>query len=395
MTLAALTLDVEDMLYGQTPTQRPDVDTVSTTVTDGSDTSWRFDQAGNQFWERGDYAEYDKLDGSAGEIIRFMADHSTAGADVTVLRAQRQTSALAGGYSTGALFIKNPPYTRTEIVKVIAEVIDSDMQNGIWYRTARTLAYSTGRNRYPANASDYKIEKMYQYDTASTSVGAVTFDFTDGASEDLWSSSSAHGLAVGDTVQFSAVGTGADEYGLGITYYVATIPTTTTFQLSATDSTTVLEGTADSVGTWTLFKQVFSHSEFPDAFYELITDQATTADSTGRSILVRRVVDPSDTIYYVARTRPSSSDIASLPTELANAVPYGVLSRLTGGTTVRSRYAPASQQSTVSYADAGWFRGEFNRMLDETRTRLLKELQPQKHWVMGPTFDSVSRSARE
>jgi len=382
-TLVSLTLDCLDMLYGQTPMQRPDMDTLATAVSSNSDASWQFDQAGSQFWERSDYAEYFDGTGTAGEVVQFLEHHDVADSDVKVVRAQRRTTAAAS-FSAGDVFLKNPPFTHTEIQRAINEVIDSDLQNGIWYRSARTIAYSTGRNRYPANASDYKIERMYQYDMSSSSLGDATFDYTGGASEDLWTLAS-HGLSVGDPVRFSAVGTGADEYSTGIVYYVATVPSTSTFQLSATESTTVLEGTADSVGTWTIESIVFSYREFPDHWYDLKTDVVATADSTTRSVLLKSLYDQSDTVHYIARTRPSSSSVASLPTEIANAVPWGTLARLLGGTAVRHRYDSAAQAGTIPYADSEFFRATFESMLDNTRRRLLKELQPQKHFILGPT----------
>ena len=85
---------------------------------------------------------------------------------------------------------------------------------------------------------------------------AATFDVTGGALEDLWTST-AHGLAVGDTVQFRAVGTGAEPYAVDTTYYVVNVNDANTFQLSATSGGAVLEGTGtDSAGTWTPQKGV-------------------------------------------------------------------------------------------------------------------------------------------
>jgi len=69
----------------------------------------------------------------------------------------------------------------------------------------------------------------------------------------LWTLSS-HGLSVGDRVQFTATGTGADEYSTGTDYWVVTVADANTFQLSTTRGGSVLAGTADSVGTWTLRK---------------------------------------------------------------------------------------------------------------------------------------------
>ncbi len=380
-TLVSLTLDVLDQIHGQAQVERPAEDLLASSVGSNSDTSFQFEGAGTSLWERGDYAEVMDGAGTAGEVIKFFGDHNEVESDVRVERGVRRSTAAAS-HAKGTRWVKNPPHTVTEIVKAINETIDSDMQNGIWYRTERTIAYSVGRDRYPVNASDYKIERMRQRDVSSTDLGTWTFDFEGGAQEDLWTASAAHGLAVGDMVRFTAVGTGADEYGLGVLYFVATVPLTTTAQLSATDSTTVLEGTADSIGTWTAEKVVFDYREFHDGDYKLLTNQDTTATSTGKDVLVRRVVSSTDTIYYTARTRPASAAISSLPTEITNAIPYGAVARLVGGTATRAR--PASE-TTISYADAAWFRDEFNRQISQIRMRLLKELFPLPDFKFGPT----------
>ena len=470
-TLATLTLDVLDMLYGQTPTQRPDQDTLAIAVASATDTSWLFANAGNQFWSAGDYAEYFDGTGTAGEVVRLRTSHDSA-AYVTVDRAQRRTtaaaatvigtatydetggaaedlwtvsaahglsvgdnvvfsvagtgatgyaastgyyvvsvpavttltlastagdSAIAGSgdgtgwtlvtpaYSDGDLFVRNPPFICTEIARAINETIDSDLQTGIWYRTNRTITYQTDRYRYPLNASDYKVDRMYQVDVDATTLGSATFDVTGGAAEDLWTLAS-HGLAVGDPVRFSAVGTGASPYEAGVTYWVATVPTANTFTLSATESTIILEGTTtDSVGTWTLQDIIaFNFTEYDGNAYDVVTNVATTVESTGRAVLLRRIVDSGATIHYVARSRPSSSAIASLPTEIANLVPWGAVARLAGGTAIRQRYAPASTQITTPYIDASFFKAQFNEMVDRYRTKLLGELAPQRHWQFGP-----------
>jgi len=130
----------------------------------------------------------------------------------------------------------------------------------------RQVEYSMLRGEYQApsdNSTGRKMRGMkaaistYSLDlfTIPGTAGTCTFDVTGGASEDLWTIVGAHGFAVGDEVQFTAVGTGAEGYAVDTSYWVASIPSTTTFQLSATKSTTVLEGTsADSSGTWTIKK---------------------------------------------------------------------------------------------------------------------------------------------
>jgi len=282
----------------------------------------------------------------------------------------------------GDVVWKNPSFTHAEIQKEINATIDSDMQNGVWYRSQGTIAYSVGRDRYPLPANVDKIERLRQRDINATDLGTATFLFTGSASEDEWTVADTSDLTVGDTVRFNVAATGAAEYGQGIVYYIATIPSSTTVQLSATESTTVLEGTTDSVGTWNMELVVWDYREFNSGDYTLLTNQDTAATSTTQDLIVRRVVSSADTLYYTARIRPESSAVASLPTEITNAIPYGAVARLVGGTATRGR--PASD-TTIQYADAGWFRAEYNRQIDDIRKRLLKELRPLREFELGPT----------
>jgi len=385
-TLESLTLNTFTMLYGQTPVERPDFDILDSAVASAADDAWQFRKAGTQFWERGDYAEAYDGTGTAGEVIQLTEAHDQADADVIVLRGDMRGAAAAASYAAGAVFLRNPSFTHTEIQRFINEVIDSDLNAGnqLWYRSARTLTPQTGRTHYPLNASDFKVDRVYQFDINSDSLGTATFDVSGGTSEDLWTLAS-HGLSVGDPVRFTAVGTGAAPYAVDTVYWVATVPTANTFQLSATESTTVLEGTStDTVGTWTLEKVVFNYREFPSTAWSVVQGTAGRMESTTQALLLRSVVSQDETVYYDARTRPSSSAVSSLPTQIVNLIPWGVLSRITGGTAIRSRYAPASTQPTVAYADSEFFRKRFEMMVDDYRRRLLSEVPPPKRWIYGP-----------
>jgi hypothetical protein len=95
--------------------------------------------------------------------------------------------------------------------------------------------------------STYAIQKFSALtDTTATFANAT----------DLWTAS-AHGLIVGDEVQFTTVGTGATG-GTGFTvdtpYWVVTVDSADTFSLAATKGGTAITGTADSISTWTLKK---------------------------------------------------------------------------------------------------------------------------------------------
>ena len=88
-------------------------------------------------------------------------------------------------------------------------------------------------------------------------LGDATFDLTGGVAENVWTLS-AHGLSVGDTVDFSAVGTGAAPYVVDRTYFVVGVPDVNSLLLSTTRLGVALAGTGtegvdgDSSGTWTL-----------------------------------------------------------------------------------------------------------------------------------------------
>ncbi len=108
---------------------------------------------------------------------------------------------------------------------------------------------STGRQtRGLLNA--VTTNKIDNFATGTT----ATFDVTGGATEDLWTSTS-HGLVVGDEVQFTAVGTGAEGYAVDTPYWVVQQADANTFELSATKGGATLAGTgSNSSGTWTVQK---------------------------------------------------------------------------------------------------------------------------------------------
>ena len=385
-TLASLVLDVEDMLYGMAQMERPSEDLISTEVADENDVAWRFTTLA--YAKRGNYMEVYTADGAEGEIVILAADQTATGSDVAVRRAQQQTTAAATTIAAGSVARVNPTFPVVRIKRFINEVIDNHLWPDVWYRTNRSVDPNTGRRLYPLNASDFQVEEMYQIDTASeAAIGTTwTFDFTGGASEDLWTTAAAHGLAVGDPVRFTTAGTGADEYAADTVYWVATAPSTTTVQLSATESTTVLAGTADSIGTWVAEKVVFSRDPFPDGWFEMVTDTDTTkSGSTARNVRIYNRYSDDDLIYYITRTKPDSSAVASLPAPVAALVPYGAAWLLLSGTrTIPTRIDPRRNPAISSevipsqvLADARFFENTFKAMKRTVKRQLQKEKQPR------------------
>lgn len=154
-TLASLTDDVYDMLYGNARVERPQEDTLATAVSGTTDTEWRFDTP--SIWKRNDYAE----DTTAGELIILAEDHPTGGSDVTVRRAQRGTTALAS-YSQGDVFYRNPPFPRYLIERFIEETIKNHLHPHVWMWGETTVTYTSGTTVYELPTDCTNVVSVYQ-----------------------------------------------------------------------------------------------------------------------------------------------------------------------------------------------------------------------------------------
>ena len=84
--------------------------------------------------------------------------------------------------------------------------------------------------------------------TSSTNSITWSYDETGGVAEDLWTSSAAHGLSIGDKVKFITAGTNATGYSISEIYYVISVPGTTTVTLSTTKGGTAIAGSTDGSG---------------------------------------------------------------------------------------------------------------------------------------------------
>lgn len=380
MALEDLVLDTLDLLYGQDQFRRPSRDTLYAAVGSAAATTFHFDHP--DMWQKDDYAEYWPGDGTSAEVVLFNEDHPPEGTgDVT--RGELRTTAAAS-YAAGDVFLRNPRFPVVKVERAINETIDNDLYPEIYYRSARTLTLQSGRKRYPLNANDFMVEHMYQLDLNKTTLGAATFDVTGGALEDLWTLAS-HGLSVGDAVRFTAVGTGAEPYAVDTVYWVASVPDGDTFQLSATESTTVLEGTGtDSSPTWTLEKiGIFTYDPLPNGVWEHEFDLDTSrGSSTGNAILISTYWHKDHTIYYVARTAPTSSTISSLPQGILDMIPWGAAARLMAATGPPARLEPRRDSSQrrrsddQPYRDASFMRVEFDRMKQQYIRGLKRKRQP-------------------
>ena len=385
-TLASLTLDVYDMLFGVAQVQRPVEDTLRTGVTNAADVAWRF--ATPQLWKKNDLAEYWTGNGTAHEVVRLTEDHPTLAVDVTVERAQRRTTAETGAIAAGAVFLKNPPVTCTEVQRAITECIDNDLYGNpfrVFYRSQRSITPVTGKHRYNMNAEDYKVEEVYQIDLAATELGDAAYTETGGVTEDMWTLA-AHGLVVGDHCRFTAVGTGATGYAVDTDYWVAAVTNANVFTLSATNGGAAIEGTGDSAGTWTIVKQEPSLHEFNVHTWQERIGVATALASTGNTLTLNSWRSDDHPIYYTARTRPEASAVASLPDDIADLIPWGAMARLVGMVSARDRIDPRrrSERDTPQqpFADSEFFRTRFLEGKRSLHHRLVGEKRPQKRFIL-------------
>lgn len=100
------------------------------------------------------------------------------------------------------------------------------------------------------SAAEYAVTNTQIAYTEGTTTGDAATDFAQATDE--WTSGAAHGLNVGDVIVFTGSDTNPTEYSEGVPYYVIATPTSTTFQLSATEGGAVLDGTVDSAAdSWT------------------------------------------------------------------------------------------------------------------------------------------------
>jgi hypothetical protein len=259
-TLASLTLNVEEMLLGVAQIERPWEDSLATGVTDAADLEWRMTSYAS--WKKNDYAEVLDTTGTADEVVILDENHPN-GADVTVRRAQRGTTAHSGAIAGGVGLRKNPPYPRVTIARFINDTINTMLWPGVWYRSRRSLIFDGTASYYPLAAADFDVEEVFQLDLTGETVGDATVN----AGTDLWTST-AHGLVVGDHVRFTVSGGGATGYAIDTDYWVLTAPTADTFTLGSTSAaTTPVDATANSTNAWTLERRFPSLHPFQRGWF--------------------------------------------------------------------------------------------------------------------------------
>jgi len=158
-TLATLTADTYELLYGIAQVERPEEDYLKTAIDNDGDTACQFTTPTT--WRKGDFAEAV----SNGEIIKFREDHPSSG-DVNIYKAQRGSTA-GGTHAIGDRFYKNPTFTVTEIERAINHIIDNEMWPKVWKDASSTLTHVIGDTLYDLEAGAVEVVRVYQYNINS------------------------------------------------------------------------------------------------------------------------------------------------------------------------------------------------------------------------------------
>ena len=123
------------------------------------------------------------------------------------------------------------------------------------------------------------------------------------------------------------------------------------------------------------------YHELPMGWWDVegSVDDATVT-TTGRLLRIFKVYDPDASLFYTVRAKPSSDDVSSLPTQIANMVPWGACGKLIAGTrTGPQRVAPSRSPQAVAQSgdrlirDYAFFDNEFRNLRTQYKRELRKE----------------------
>lgn len=114
----------------------------------------------------------------------------------------------------------------------------------------------------------------------------------------------------------------------------------------------------------------------PPGWWSVTRHIDTSIEATGQAIRLFRVYDITEPVFYIARVRPLSTAISSIPDSIAEMIPWRVCARLLGGTRVVPHRADPARKSLpdaqVSTPTSDWrfFQQQFILMRDQERDRI-------------------------
>ena len=250
---------------------------------------------------------YDEYTGSAatGSVSTItLATHADANGDDTYFAESYIT--LTGNTGNGQSK-KIIHYNSTTKIATIS---------GYWTTTPdNTTTYSLKRSKIQINSdkSTNGANDNYNYEPVNLHIGGSwTFDETGGASDHLWTTATAHGLSIKDSIIFTHSGAGASGHEIDKRYYVTSTGfSTTTVTLSETSGGSVLAGTGNSTNNWRAKKYLEDNTIFStlnvkfDSEDDYFTNDKN--ESFARTILAYKAYEnqPKKQIYVINFTNNS------------------------------------------------------------------------------------------
>ncbi len=203
-----------------------------------------------------DYVGYDMMFDSNYLTITSARSYYRAQASLVLADQKDATIASFRYLKTLMLAVVEENSTAYRRVKELMDIIINTMIKGVGStpETTGTTTYKNDIGRFKG-AEIIRVNKDFLASEATAwitqSYGGTVTSVT--ASSDRFTTSSAHNLTAGDPVVFSGTAITGSGITVGTTYYVLATPTTTTFTLAeSSTSSTALDVTADGTGTMTV-----------------------------------------------------------------------------------------------------------------------------------------------
>jgi len=121
----------------------------------------------------------------------------------------------------------------------------------------------------------------------------------------------------------------------------------------------------------------------PPSWWDVERQVNSTVSTNSNLLRVRRVFDETVTLYYTARRRPNSADLANLSAELAHVVPHGAAALVAEGAMMRERIDPTRGRNEEggSARDARSHTARFFIARDQVRALLRDEVPVDRRFV--------------
>lgn len=125
------------------------------------------------------------------------------------------------------------------------------------------------------------------------------------------------------------------------------------------------------------------------AQWRVLNQRDSTLATNGGLLRLSKVHDDSATVFYTAKRRPYSADIANLDSRIDDLIPWAVLGKLAAAGMLQDRIDPPrgdrDEREGGRARDYRGYMGEFLRMKNNYRKALEAEVKIQRQFIRRPT----------